>query len=340
MIVLHHICVHGNFGHGYNIRDFNPNMFLPQFLSIYGKVGVFLFAMVTGFFFAKSNSNLKRLKSLLFLVLFYLTIGFLVSIRAKYKLGVLNISELKQTILSSFYPFTGYWFMNSYIILYILTPYINKIFDNLEKKEFKKLLFILVFILSFSGIVTNDYDPLGGFGNLILAYFLGAYLNVYPVKIPNRFLFLILFLSISMIGLLIGTVDKLPITDFVRSIIGTPISFARDNNIFVVAVSVSIFLLMQKVKITNLWIQKIVFLVAGSTLGVYLLHDNKIIRSRITDHLAMFLQNPSSVAIVIKIIFLALFVFCVSVCFELCRQCLLKFIFKFLNNYRDKGDRS
>ena len=82
--------------------------------------------------------------------------------------------------------FSVYWFMTAYCILYLVSPYINKLFNNLKKKEVEKLL-IIMGILS-CGLVITLLQVNRGINNLfvfVFLYILGAYISTHTIKEKN-----------------------------------------------------------------------------------------------------------------------------------------------------------
>ena len=83
--------------------------------------------------------------------------------------------------------FGEYWFMTDYIILYCLSPFINKYIKSLNKKEFKKLLLVLFILFSMMQYISTISCLSNSLYNFIFLYFIGAYLREYPLK--KSFLF-------------------------------------------------------------------------------------------------------------------------------------------------------
>lgn len=127
MIIAHHYCLYG----GWNkISGLSLNNAILDFLIIGGKVGVAIFILIAGYFGIKSEFNFKKLLKLILQVVFYTVIFGLINILINGWIG------LKGFIKMCFpTTFSVYWFMTAYCILYLVSPYINKLFNNLKKKE-------------------------------------------------------------------------------------------------------------------------------------------------------------------------------------------------------------
>ena len=65
-------------------------------------------------------------------------------------------AALLEQLVKTFLPFITrkYWFYSTYVCLFIISGYIQKFLDSLEKKEFERLLIILLFLFSVLPTVT------------------------------------------------------------------------------------------------------------------------------------------------------------------------------------------
>lgn len=107
-----------------------------------------------------------------------------------------------------------YWFMSVYLILYLISPILNIVIENSDKKKHKRIIILLFLILSILTTITKQemYNNNCGYslGNFILLYFIGAYLRKYPIEksrfflnVSNsarRLIFLCLFFLIAFVS--------------------------------------------------------------------------------------------------------------------------------------------
>jgi len=94
------------------------------------------------------------------------------------------------------------YFVILYSVLYIVSPYINVLIENISKKDFKKLIIIVVlifsvwtikvdFLVSFKGEFFNGLSTVGMNGsqygysivNFVMIYMVGAYLRINEIKL-------------------------------------------------------------------------------------------------------------------------------------------------------------
>lgn len=339
MVVVHHICVHGSFPNGLSVYQFNSQSFYIQSLSAFGKVGVFLFMMITGFFVSQAEPKLKKIWPILVQTTFYLGIGYFVLLRNAYQMGTTSGSDLKQVFSASFYPFTGYWFVNAYLILYALTPFLNLGIKNMNQKVFQRCLLVMTIILCFSGVVTKNERPLGDVGLVLLPYLFGSYYRKYPLKIKKRKLSSMLIILLLILNLEIYLLDRYGERFNLIAVFDSPIYPMRDISLFVVSFSVILFLLLQQIQIRSVWIQNRILQMGKCMLGVYLLHDNRIIRPRLAAHLSPFF-NVNGIKIIFPIIAASLVVFIFSAVFEKIRQLIFNAVIQLWKGILKKRYRS
>ena len=257
LILMHHYAVHGGFS--IDPSTTSVNKILIQFLSAGGKLGVNCFILITGYFMINSRFKLEKLLRLILTVFTYSAIIYLIALGTGYV--DFNIKQA----LRSFFPvtFNEYWFITSFVLLYIFSPYINALIHSLDKKQHLKLILILITVWSVVPTILSanlNFSPIGWF---ITLYIISAYIRLYPNHLlDNQKLSIILaIVSYLIILLLIITLDTLSI---------------GMNKLPMLFCAVTLFLGFKNSNITN---NKYVGVIASSMLGVYLIHDNNILRN-------------------------------------------------------------
>lgn len=270
-IIIFHYIKHSD----YNYTELTFNTLLIKSCFFLGELAVNLFILITGYYLSKSKMSYKKVILYIGEILFYNLINVFIS----YKLG--TIPTL--TKLSYIYPITTsvYWFITAYLLIYILSPYLNKFISILTKKEYQKFLLITLtiwcFIPTIYGFFYNSSEELLFYNRLIwliIMYFIGAYIRIYNIKFLNSkkrslitsiITFTIMILSIVFIHSFKDTFNKIGTTDIEY--------FWTPNNILMLILSVSFFTLFTKIKIKN---NKYINKIASTTLGIYLIHDGYI----------------------------------------------------------------
>ena len=139
MIIALHILGKGKFITNSKNTDLWQLAYIIEMFCI---VAVNCYVLITGYFSIDSKFKWKKVLKIWGLVLFYSISIYLVLIL----IGVrqFNTSEC----IKAFFPILTkeYWFVNCYLLLYILSPFLNKFIKSLEKKEFQRLLVILLVV--------------------------------------------------------------------------------------------------------------------------------------------------------------------------------------------------
>ncbi len=271
MIIVSHYSVHNKID--FSAMPFSFNKYLLQ-ICLLGNIGVILFIMITGYFSVESKKGIKisKIFKIYLQVVFYAVTIFSIFVL----LGKVDFS-LKQMIKNLF-PITykRYWFITAYVVLYLLTPFLNEYINSINRKKllnFILALFTLIAILSF--FTTSNYF-LSEITQFILFYSMGAYLKKYPSNIFTKKKVRVI-LIITTIILLLASVLLINIAAFKIS------ELVRRGNYFFSRISPLVILLSLGLFTTFInkkeYSSKFLNTVSATTFGIYLIHDNEYIRS-------------------------------------------------------------
>lgn len=222
-------------------------------------VGVPVFIMISGYY--GINRKTKGFLNIMLLSSFYITCGIIVSL-----VGEGKIFAIKDT-LSVLFPFSmgKYWFISTYIALFLFSPYINKIMEILSQREHLLLLLTLAFVVFFQGgILSNGLGGGKGILTFCLAYTLGRYIKMY-----SRCDFS--FKKILFCYILLSTVFLLTVV-FAPIILAKPINklFMGYNEIGLYLMAFIFFLMFRNLKFKSTIVNKM----ASSVFAIYLIHCN------------------------------------------------------------------
>lgn len=300
------------------------------FLECLSIVAVNCYVLISGFFLVKSEFKMKKILKLWGEVLFYSVLVYVITIT--FGLKEFNIIEAVKSCLPVITK--RYWFVNSYLALYVLSPYINRLIMALKKEELKKMLLILIIIFSIMTVLPSEMtlDSTEGYGIIwfICLYLIGAYIKLYieeSKKKKNKYLFAYLVISIVLtIGILFIQYisNKLGIKDVSKKLLAY-------NNFLVLMQSISLFLYFRNIEIKKECINKIILLIAPLTFSVYIIHEQPIFSSILYTKLLQvdkFYNNQIGLPVTIISIILV-FVICVLI---------EKIRIKILNVIRNKND--
>lgn len=247
LIVAHHFSYHGvlktSYENGFNSQTLT--IFLAEVIESGGKIGVTLFVMITGYFMIHSKIKLKKLVLLILQVSFY-SMGILLLFKG---LGFpISLGDTLRNIFPLLYG--QYWFMTTYIVLYLFTPFLNKLLLSLKKIDYLKLLFLMIFlwilIPTFTKGSMGDHD----ITRFLLFYSIGAYINLYPDSFFKRKIgirltvvsYLLIIVSIAAFNL-IG--EKMNLDILIRN----ATFFTKDSSVFILGAAVGLFIWFKNISI-------------------------------------------------------------------------------------------
>lgn len=319
MIVAHHCCLYSNFQ-----RETLINNAVLDFLIIGGKIGVAVFVLISGYFGISSEFRLKKLIKLLVQVLFYsLSFGIIHILLT----GNISLKELIKMV----FPITcsSYWFMTSYCILYVLTPYINKLFRSLNKRELINLLAIIG-VLS-CGIFAT-FSVRRGVNDLFIFVFLymaGGYINVYCMQKKYKYTLLIAiisYFSIFAMQILAELTDLFPVNYFIEL-----------SSLPVIICAMSLVLYFKNIKFQSNFVN----FFSRSTLGVYLIHENMYVREFLWEKVTKGTSLINNSIFAIYVILSIILVYLICAVIDLIRihtveKCTLQFIYNICDKLKCK----
>lgn len=152
----------------------------------FGKIGVYLFVMITGYFVGTKGYRIKKSLSKAFIIwgetIFYSILLFLVIVL----FGLMSFSF--KNFIAVCLPFitNQYWFVSAYIMLLILIPFINLAVKQLTKKQLIYLIIVVSFFGCFLTSINNStFSSEISFGYIIPPYLIGTFIKKYGIQIKN-----------------------------------------------------------------------------------------------------------------------------------------------------------
>ena len=318
LIMAHHYVIHGFNGAS------SPNLInqsLLGFLSIGGKLGVTCFILISGYYMLYSTFTLKKFIKILAEVWFYsVAIGLLCFL-------IFNISDFK-VFIKIFIPIgsSEYWFVTNYLILMIFSPILNLIIKNIERIFLKKIILIAVIFWSilptFFGI-TYAFDELLWF---VILYLIAGYIRRYSNINKNNANkhFIVSFISYSII--IIFNIIFILLGNFLESntILNYSTHLSILNSPFVLLTAVELFSGFIRLKVINI---KLINIISSTTLGIYLIHDNYLLRTFIWENIFKCNEIYNSNYLIVHFLISILLLFFVCFFIDLIRQITVEKLF-------------
>jgi len=268
------ICFHYIYKSNFQYNELTFNNLIIKSGWFLGELGVNLFILITGYYLCKSKPTIKKTILLIIQIIFYNLINYVIGYSLKYN-GLTDISLIFPIITKK------YWFITAYLLVYILSPYCNKLINKLTKREFQKFLLINLVIWclipTIFGFFYNTTEELLFYNRfiwLLFMYFIGSYIRIYNIKFLNSkkrslltssLTFLLMIISIIILYIFKSTFTRIGTTETAY--------FWTPNNILMFVLSIATFMFFTKLKIKNNILNNNL---SSTTLGIYLLHDGQI----------------------------------------------------------------
>lgn len=322
MIIAHHYSVHGDFPE-VCVNTISFSTVYNSILSIFGKSACGIYALITGFFMIDSNNGLKeQLKKSILLaaeMLFY----SLLAVVLVYSTKIVSLS-LKD-LLNAFIPyFKDCWYVRSYIFFSLGIPYINVFLKSINKKLFEEMLFVVFVVWVVLSTLFGNIIDIGYLGFMLFMYFFGAYTKMY--KSNNKYNNKInLYIALICAVLLVTSVvcfNIIAILSESSFILSHDRWFMPWNSLLSFGMSFFLFVYACRKNYYNSVINK----VSSTMLGVYLFHDNDLMRNVIW---RIWFPNSSYINNIVLHSFLKIIaVLIVGIIIDLIRQNFIEKIFK------------
>ena len=123
-----------------------------EWISMIIIVHVNSFILSTGYFQYKQKFSWKKFFSLLIMGYMYKVIISII-LQLVYHTPLSSVEILRT--FSPFY-FNNYWFLSVYLLLYLLSPYINILINKLSQKEHRNFIILLFIIFTIIPTITNQ----------------------------------------------------------------------------------------------------------------------------------------------------------------------------------------
>ena len=319
LIIMHHFSVHGCF-------PFTPDLtFNKVFLQVFGlggKAGVVAFVMITGYFMISSSLKLHKFAKLVGQIWFY----SIAMLGMAMGLGLDTVTS--RNMMLALLPIGAMsWFAQNFLVLYLLTPVINRVLHWLQHTYYVILLVVSTVIWFLMPTVLNLWPnvPHTTFGfkhifSFIVFYSMGAYIKLYGSHITKKIG--IIFSAIGFVGAFLGDilVDVLAMTNPVYM---EQIFYFTQNDygFFQLLLGIGLFIIFLKVKITyRPWINA----VASTTFGIYLLHDNKLFLHYMWDNALATYQYYDSLVLPLYAIFVVALIFVIGMIVDYVRLAFIE----------------
>ena len=334
MVIAGHYYAHGI---AYAMAPFGPETYslrilAMQLVSFGADIANDLFVIITGYYMINSAMKGKRIFKLFAEMLFYAWV--IVFVFHLTGLKTLTGEALKEALL----PFWSgeNWFVTCYLLLCLMIPFLNPFLKGLEATSFAKLLALLFAIRFITPLFDTKtfWSTSHGLEQFIFLYMIGAYIKLHGFQtklLQNKWVQRGIFMILAGFWFLIsaGTGIK-GLTYQNAELIGDVTKYFP---IFSVLISSSLLVVALGIKPFHC---KLINLISGSVLAVYLIHDNPLVREFIWWTISPNIDRIGSNHVFIHMAEKVFIVFIACILIDQCRIWLLEKPIEKLLSKRDK----
>lgn len=301
----------------------NINVIICCLLLYGGPLGVQIYTISSAWFLIEKDT-VKSEKIYAFLIN-----SWLISVTILLVARILGLELQKTYIFKQIFPFVfgNKWFFNSYILLYMLHPLLNRIIHSFRNiREFKITLFVLFILYGILSFIDQDALFYNRFIGMVIIYFVTAYFKLYCITwqtkkrdliiiLVSSLLMIFLFLTSNIIGILYSPLNRIVVR------------WAEINNFLLLFLGIGLFDLFRKKEFINSFINYL----SSITLYVYLIHGNRIVIDYVIPYIhEIFCNLIGKWGVALQVFVVGIFVtiisFMLSVMYNLLTNKPIKFI--------------
>ena len=230
------------------------------------------FVLISGYFLIASKFKIERVLRVILETVFY---TFTITI-ILYLLGKANQQDIAKSIMPFAPTKFAYWFVNKYLAVILLSPFICKVCATISKKQYQILLISLLLISS-QLIIVFPFGKLFGNGFsllwMITVFITGGYLRLHTPQFK--------YWGTATLCLLI--------LYNICNIYGQGIICLGYNSLITYTLAITTFMWFKDLKISNDgFVTKATSFIAPHVFAAYLIHEQGLIRVYIIDLLHSF----------------------------------------------------
>lgn len=255
VIILHYLIGVGYYNEPSGTRHFYV-LSLIRWLSMSSCP---IFMMISGFLIGKRKIERKHYIKTLKLARNYFTIIMI--------FFLINPNTFSIEAMKKYVNFSELWYMDMYIGLALLAPFLNRLYDALSKNEKELLIVILVLVSSFWTVTqkwtTSYWSALYPF----LYYYLGRYIHEQKIHLNKKSILVLLVFMVTTVSFYSQYIKYGQPFDWNENFGGYSSGY---NALPVVIIATACFLLLYDIEITNKAIYRILQEISSVSLEIYI----------------------------------------------------------------------
>ena len=239
LIIIFHFNLHTDFNG--NFDPYSPTILMHIFSLNWGETAVLAFIVITGYFTINQSVKISKIISIAIEVLFYsIVITIIGTITGVITFDGFYAIEMLFPIIS-----TSYWFISFYVVLLILSPYLNKMLKSITKTQYILFISTLFFlticlrIIPVTSFIFSSYII-----SFVLAYSIGGYFYLYPSKFSTDKKIGLVLILICIIYILLF--DHFLIETYYRETVETEFGYWPMFFFMIASSAIILFILLSK----------------------------------------------------------------------------------------------
>ena len=177
LIIAHHYVVNSGVTALFPQDGVTASSAFLVFFGMWGKVAINSFVMITGYFMCASRLTWVKVARLLGVVYFWIALFGVVFLAA----GVAGPVDVVKSLLVPF-RLIDTSFVPSFLVMYCMIPFLNRLLSALDKKGLRRLLGLLLFVFTFCTTFLAAPAAFSEVGWYCTLYLLAAYVRLYPAR--------------------------------------------------------------------------------------------------------------------------------------------------------------
>lgn len=312
MIVGHHFAVHGWEG-GFPYPSISVNRLWIQFIQMGGKIGVNVFVLISGYFLIVAPKiKISKVIKFWLQIAFYSFIIFALFVGTGIKpFGIIElVKHIFPVIMDQ------WWFASTYFVLYLLSPYINILLKNLNRRQYIIFLVLLGGCWCVIPTFTAQNFQSNSLAWFVYLYAIAGYIKLFGLKknvTSKKWILLAIFFAfLTYLSVVMFDLLGMKVVFF-----GKHATFFYNMQSFpMLVISVSLFLGFRAL---NIDCNKFVNTISAATFGVYLIHDDPYVRDFLWSRVVKTTSYTTSKILILYSLIVTALVFVVCTMIELLR---------------------
>ncbi len=197
------ISVHFFYHNGFYDQDvLGKRMYLMVLMREFFMVCVPLFMVLSGYLMRKKTISKKYYWGIFKTVNVYVLASICCLFVKAREQQEGDLSWMEQILNFSAAPYA--WYIEMYLGLFLLIPFLNLVYNNLQDKKQKQLLVgTMLLLTALPGVINLEHDWIPAWWTELYPltyYYIGAYLSEYAPRIKNRYLAQLLLIQVIAFG--------------------------------------------------------------------------------------------------------------------------------------------